>query len=53
MHDRLICVLALVAVLAGEPIGASGQSQKPNILVIFGDDIGILRMCGRRTARPS
>ena len=44
MHDRLICVWALVAVLAGEPIGASGQSQKPNILVIFGDDIGILNV---------
>ena len=30
--------------LAGAPIGASGQSQKPNILVIFGDDIGILNV---------
>jgi arylsulfatase len=36
--------LALVAVLAGSPLGAFGQSQKPNILVIFGDDIGLLNV---------
>jgi arylsulfatase len=34
--------VALVAVLIGVPISALGQSQdKPNILVIWGDDIGI------------
>ena len=44
MRDRLIWVLALVAVLAASPIGAFGQSQKPNILVIFGDDIGLLNV---------
>ena len=44
MRDRLIWIVALCAVLAGAPIGASAQSRKPNILVIFGDDIGILNV---------
>jgi arylsulfatase len=44
MRDRLTWVLALLAVLAGAPGGAFGQSRKPNILVIFGDDIGILNV---------
>ncbi len=44
MRDRLIWISALLAVLAGAPIGALGQSRKPNILVIFGDDIGILNV---------
>jgi len=44
MRDRHVWILALVTVLAAAPIGASGQSPKPNILVIFGDDIGILNV---------
>ena len=44
MRDRLTGVLALLAALAGTPTGAFGQSRKPNILVIFGDDIGILNV---------
>jgi len=41
MKAKLLRLLALLSPLLLAPGGALGQGAKPNILVIFGDDIGI------------
>src|SRR5580700_2963736 len=41
MMKRLTSILALIAIASlGAVIPASGQNKKPNIVIIWGDDIG-------------
>ena len=44
MKTQLRALVILIAALAVAPISGLAQQQKPNILVIFGDDIGILNV---------
>jgi len=42
MMRRFASVLALIAVaIFGAAVSASAQSRKPNIVVIFSDDVGV------------
>jgi len=46
-QSRALLVASLLAVFTAlAPMGALAQSKKPNILVIWGDDIGIPQISG-------
>ncbi len=59
-HTRRVCTLlfAVIAVLALAAGPAAAQQTKPNILIIWGDDIGVHNISAynqgvtQRTTRP-